>query len=305
MSDLQLGRVRAALYDPQYMNRQVTLGALQTLGVTQIEPLARVDDLEASLNSVPYDLFIAELQGGEDAVCDLVHRVRHRKTGLNPFIVVLLTTWDLNADAVRAVLNSGADDLVARPYTIAQLQQRLSGAVLSRKPFVVTADYVGPSRRNTARDPEEGELFEVPNLLRKRVNQTDDRERDKTDIENAWGNVLRWKAIRLGRQLEAWAAQLTKTAVPAHDETAISALTSRIAQTANELRSYISLSSNPAYDSVAEFCSEICKVADGSFADGHLEKFLEFAALISDQVRIATTSDRQGTTAGVVRFYIG
>jgi CheY-like chemotaxis protein len=305
MSDLQLGRVRAALYDPQYMNRQVTLGALQTLGVVQVEPLARVGDLEAALNSAPYDLFIAELQGGEDVVCDLVNRVRHRKTGPNPFIVVLLTTWDLNADAVRAVLNSGADDLLARPYTIAQLQQRLTGAALARKPFVVTADYVGPSRRNGSRDPEEGELFEVPNLMRKRINQTDDRERDKAEIDEAWGNVLRWKAIRLGRQLEAWSVQLTKNAVPARDEEAINALTSRIAQTAIELRSYVSKASNPAYGSVAEFCNEIGKVSEGFPTDRQLEKFLEFAALIADQVRIATTSERNGTTAGVVPFYIG
>lgn len=305
MSDLQLGRVRAALYDPQYMNRQVTLGALQTLGVTQVEPLARLGDLEAALNSVPYELFIAELQGSEDTVCDLVNRVRHRKTGLNPFIVVLLTTWDLNADAVRAVLNSGADDLLARPYTIGQLQQRLNGATLSRKPFVVTADYVGPSRRNTSRDPEEGELFDVPNLLRKRVNQTDDRERDRAEIDNAWNNVLRWKAIRLGRQLETWSAQLSKSAVPSGDEAAIGSLTARIAQTATELFGYVSKASNPAYESVAEFCSEIGKVSDAAPTERQLEKFLEFAALICDQVKIATTSERNGTTAGVVPFYIG
>jgi len=304
MSDLQLGRVRAALFDPQYMNRQVTLGALQTLGLTQVEPLARIGDLEAALNSVPYDLFIAELQGGEDAVCDLVNRVRHRKTGLNPFIVVLLTTWDLNADAVRAVLNSGADDLLARPYTIGQLQQRLTAAALTRKPFVVTADYVGPSRRNTSRDPEEDEIFEVPNILHKRINQSDDRERDKIEVDEVWGNVLRWKAIRLGRQLESWSAQLIKNAVPSGDESAISAITSRIAQTASELKAYVSKASNPAYESVAEFCSEIGKVV-GDPAEGQLEKFVEFAALISDQVRIATTSERNGSTAGVVPFYIG
>ena len=81
-------------------------------------------------------------------ICDIVRRVRHRAVGNDPFMVILLTTWDLNADAVRAVLNSGADDLLARPYTIGQLQQRLTAAVSGRKPFVVTADYVGPSRRN-------------------------------------------------------------------------------------------------------------------------------------------------------------
>lgn len=304
MSDLQLGRVRAALYDPQYMNRQVTLGALQTLGIVQVEPLARVGDLEAAINSVPYELFIAELQGSEDAVCDLVYRVRHSRAGLNPFVVILLTTWDLNADAVRAVLNSGADDLLARPYTIGQLQQRLSGAALARKPFVATADYVGPTRRISSRDPEDGEMFEVPNLLRKRINQTDDRERDKGEIDRVWRNVLRWKTIRLGRQLEAWSAQLLKNAVPAGDQTAINTLIARIAETAKELRSYASTASGPAYDLVADFCNEICKAPIDPAKDS-LEKFLEFASLISDQVRIATTNDRNGTTTGVVPFYIG
>ena len=45
MSEPQFNRVRTVLYDPQYMNRQVTLGALQTLGLSQIEPVARASDL--------------------------------------------------------------------------------------------------------------------------------------------------------------------------------------------------------------------------------------------------------------------
>jgi len=305
MSDLQLSRVRAALYDPQYMNRQVTLGALQTLGVTQVEPLSRIGDLEAAINSVPYEFVIAELQGAEEGVCDLVRRVRHRQAGINPFIVILLTTWDLNADAVRAVLNSGADDLLARPYTVAQFQQRITGAAFARKRFVVTADYVGPTRRISSRDPEDEELFEVPNLLRKRINQTDDRERDMAEVDRVWRNVLRWKAIRLGRQLEAWSTQLSKNAVPSGDETAITTLISRISHTAKELRNYASTAPGPAYEALADFCNEICKVSAKPPFNGGMQKFLEFASLISDQVRVATTSDRNGTTAGAVPFYIG
>jgi len=303
MSDPQFNRVRCVLYDPQYMNRQVTLGALQTLGLSQIEAIARTSDFASAIASNQFELVVAELQGGEDHICDMVRRVRHRMLGNNPFVVILLTTWDLNADSVRAVLNSGADDLVARPYTIAQIQQRLVGALSARKPFVVTADYIGPSRRYATREPEEGEQFEVPNPLRRRaLGETDDPE----ELEIAWRNVLRWKAIRLGRQLEAAATALTKTAIPAGDQSAIGQLVVRIARTASELHSYALQASGPTYTAIAQFCSEMQRVsAHHGLGEAGLRQFSEFAMLIADQVRIAAVAEREGPSAGVVPFYIG
>lgn len=284
MSDLQFGRVRALLFDPAYMNRQTTIGALQTLGFVDVEPVARASDLEEVLSNQRFHLMIAELQGQDDQVCDIIRKMRHRLLRHDPFIVTILTTWDLNADVVRAVVNCGADDLLARPYTIAQIRQRIAAVAMNRKPFVVTADYVGPSRRAATRDLEEDELFVVPNSLRARATN----EAEPADaVERGWGKVLRWKAIRLGRQLEATARMLNDASLQA-DAAAVSAMIDRIAAVAGDLSLYTGQSEDPAYMNVAEECAAFGKALARRkvSAERDVRTVQDAARRIADRVRV-------------------
>jgi hypothetical protein len=70
---------------------------------------------------------------------------------------------------VGRVLDSGADDLVLRPFSAATLGQRIRTHVERRKGFVVTTDYVGPDRRRDATRPSNVNLFDPPNSLEMKV----------------------------------------------------------------------------------------------------------------------------------------
>lgn len=284
MSELNFARVRALLFDPAYMNRQTTIGALQTLGFVDVEPVARPADLEEALANQRFQVMIAELQGQDDQVCDIIRKMRHKILGHDPFLVTILTTWDLNADIVRAVVNCGADDLLARPYTIAQIRQRITAVALNRKPFVVTADYVGPSRRAATRDLEEDELFAVPNALRARAAG----ESEPADAgERAWGKVLRWKAVRLGRQLEATARLLNDAALQG-DAAAAAAMIDRAAGVVSDLNFYTAQSEDPAYINIANECAmlgrTLARRKDG--AEGDVRAVQENVRKIADRVRV-------------------
>ncbi len=273
MAELQFGRVRTCLFDPAYMNRQSTLGALQTLGFTEIEPISRLRDFESALTGSEYDLVIAELQGQEDELCDLVRRLRHRGLVRNPFVAILLTTWDLNGETVRAVINCGADDLLARPYTIAQMRQRIAGVAVNRKPFVVTADYVGPSRRTSTRAPEEDELFAVPCGLTARQGN----EAHSAAVEATWNKVLRWKAIRLGRQLEATSRMLGETAFHSGNAPAIASMIERIVTVAADLKVYLDQTSDPAYAAIGRECALLGKAPKSASIEAETQRVQEAA----------------------------
>jgi hypothetical protein len=287
MTDLHFRRVRTCLFDPAYMNRQSTVGALQTLGFADIEPIARAGDLESALAGGGFQLLIAELQGHCDQICDTIRKLRHRGVGPDPFLVTILTTWDLNAEAVRAVLNCGADALLARPYTIAQLGQRVTGAALHRQPFVVTADYVGPSRRAARRDPEQDELFAVPNSLRARATG----EAEPADvIDLSWNLVLQWKAIRLGRQLESTARLVGETASHSASGPSTAAMIERLAAITSDLLSYATQAADPAYAAVARKCAvlgEALVKGDGAEArdEREVSRIHDAARALAESVR--------------------
>ena len=91
---------------------------------------------------------MCEAQGAETELCAMIQALRQGATGYNPFIVIIVTAWENNNALVGRVINSGADDLLLRPFSTAVLGNRIRTHVERRKGFVITSEYVGPDRRN-------------------------------------------------------------------------------------------------------------------------------------------------------------
>jgi len=114
---------------------------------------------------------LAEVSGSEQGICPLIQGVRRSEVGDNPFIIILATTWRRDGSIITQVVNSGADDLVARPVSTNVLGERIRLLVDRRKGFVVTSDYIGPDRRRTAR-PGDMKCMDAPNPLKLRALET-------------------------------------------------------------------------------------------------------------------------------------
>ena len=145
--------------------------ALVNEGFQRSHDFVRFDNLVEAITRYPPDLMVldTELPGGD--TCELVSDLRHNKIGNNPFVPVIMTTWEPTQEIVARVSNSGADDLLIKPISPGKLMDRMLSLVKRRKPFSVTSDYVGPDRRD---DPEREEteipLIEVPNTLSTKAN---------------------------------------------------------------------------------------------------------------------------------------
>jgi len=156
------------IYDPVASNRNATRASLHSIGFRKVETTPSLDILADRLRSRPPDLLLAEVAGGESETCATIQAVRQGHLGDNPFIVIVVTTWRRDGTIVGQVLNSGADDLVARPVSTAGLGERIRLLIERRKGFVVTHDYIGPDRRRDPRRPGAG-CVEVPNPLKLRT----------------------------------------------------------------------------------------------------------------------------------------
>src|SRR4029077_8016498 len=110
-----------------------------------------LDILRERLKMRSPDLLLVEVAGSESEVCGLVQAVRQGTLGDNPFIVIVVTTWRRDGTIIGQVLNSGADDLIARPVSAHMLGERVKVFAGRRKIFVVTMDSFGPDRRREPR----------------------------------------------------------------------------------------------------------------------------------------------------------
>ncbi len=81
-------------------------------------------------------------------------------------IVVITLALNPALEDIRKVIESGSDDLILKPITAGSISQRVINLVTARKRFVVTSDYIGPSRRSSRR-PGTNQIPEivVPNSL--------------------------------------------------------------------------------------------------------------------------------------------
>lgn len=171
MSRLTYETAETLVYDPVSGNRATTRSALHSLGFRKVEAVSSLQALAECIAQSPPDLALCEVQGAEDELCRLVQQLRQGTHGFNPFVVIIITAWQKSSALVGRVINSGADDLLLRPFSPALLGQRIRSHVEKRKSFVITSDYVGPDRRNDASRSADLQPFEPPNSLRMKAKE--------------------------------------------------------------------------------------------------------------------------------------
>jgi DNA-binding response OmpR family regulator len=166
MARLSYDSVEALIYDPVSANRTATRAALYSLGFRRTETVPTLEAMVDVIQRQTPDLVLAETQGAADELCLAIQQLRQGSSGYNPFIVIIVTAWEKSSALINKVVNSGADDLLLRPFSTALLGTRIEAHIERRKGFVITTDYVGPDRRRDAARSGDAEMFDPPNSLK-------------------------------------------------------------------------------------------------------------------------------------------
>jgi len=159
----------ALVCDPVAANRMASRNALFGMGFRNIEMIGSCDDLRQWLGDNDTDLLVIEASENIEEACRVMQEIRQGKTGRNPFLIIIATTWQTSGEIVRGVVGAGADDLLVRPFSVKQVADRIRTHVDARKGFVVTSDYIGPDRRRDSQRPSDAQLIAVPNSLKLRA----------------------------------------------------------------------------------------------------------------------------------------
>lgn len=185
MTRLLFDTAETLVYDPVSANRMATRAVLYTLGFRKIETVGTLNAFGDFLRRRPPDLAVCEVQGAGSELCAMIQGLRQGGDGYNPFIVIIATAWEKSAKLIARVVNSGADDLLLRPFSTALLGSRIETHIRRRKGFVVTTDYVGPDRRRDQTRPSNAELFEPPNSLKMKAKDrlTPEETAQRLDLE--------------------------------------------------------------------------------------------------------------------------
>jgi len=135
-------------------------------GYREMRDTSDVSVIREAVTNNEIDLLIADYNLPNSDVCQLVKDIRHNKIGSNPFIVIVMLALDPEKEDLMNMINSGSDDVILKPITAGGLSKRIRNLVSGRKQFVVTSEYIGPTRRSHDReDAEKIPEIDVPNPM--------------------------------------------------------------------------------------------------------------------------------------------
>ena len=210
-SNYHFDDVEIVLFAPAPAMRRTIREALNSVGFRGIRDYLAIEQAREAIITYNPDLLICDLDRDQDTICSIIADIRHGNIGSNPFMVIMLLTWDPQVNAVNFAMQTGVDDIVTMPISVRLLKQRIDKMINNRKRFVATEDYVGPERRAySSQEEEEGNgsnNFQVPNSLRHKTTGDETAAAHKDVIEDASQLVTQHRLTELTTQVSALATQ--------------------------------------------------------------------------------------------------
>ena len=164
------GNVRVLIAESVRAPREAIRQALFELGIRKFTMAEDLHGAREALATGGFDLCIVSPYLANERVAPTVTEVRQSDLGDDPFVPVIMHTFEPTIDVMQEIVSAGVDVVVTLPISKKKLTTALNTLTDKRKPFVVTATYVGPDRRHNARPgAQEGIQIKVPNALRRRV----------------------------------------------------------------------------------------------------------------------------------------
>ncbi len=195
--------------------------SLSDLDFRNIRTAETIEDVLKALETRPPDFMISDYKLSDGVICDIIRDIRHNRVGFNPFMSIIVTTWEPSEALVREVADSGADDLLVQPASRKQLSQRIETLTYHRKLFVVTSNYIGPDRRTGPRPGRQViEPKKVPNVMQARVLGKDASADIQKEIDRAIEELNFDKIVRNVSHIGYQAQQLL-TAIEQEDDLAL------------------------------------------------------------------------------------
>lgn len=162
-------KVTVVIADPDHKARTIAKQTLIKAGFRKILTGHNLAFVKQSFDVEMPELLIAETNLPDGDFAEFVNDLRHHKIGNNPFLVVSALAANPTPELVKKVIQAGADDLLSKPFDVPTLMRRVGRLIHQRKPFVVTGDYVGPTRQAKSQKEANAEQFVPPNTLKARA----------------------------------------------------------------------------------------------------------------------------------------
>jgi two-component system, chemotaxis family, chemotaxis protein CheY len=147
----KLASLRVLLADDHPHIRSIISGILNALAISNVETTERGDRALQLLSTGNYDLFITDYEMPGMTGIEVARQLRREARAADPKpsfdIPILMITSNITRQRLNDVRDAGVDEILAKPFTIMSVADRLNAMINNRRQFIVCDSYVGPCRR--------------------------------------------------------------------------------------------------------------------------------------------------------------
>jgi len=259
MSAIKLAEIQVLLVEPNEEARRPLQDGLIAHGLKNTASVGTLGEAVALCRIRMFDLVIADHTLPHIKSKSLLKAIRFGEVGRNPFLVNFSTLQTSTAAAVHQAINDGPDAILAKPFAVSMLLDRVARMIDGRQPFVVTGTYIGPDRRQVVRPPGTVTLVDVPNTLR-------DKALDQFDPARAFAEIDAARAVLDTQMLAQNALVVTSVArdiVGLYDKNEVTSsvrlLLDMLLERSRDIAERVA---NTADAHVAELCESLVKVTE-------------------------------------------
>lgn len=144
---LAIAKSRFLVIDDSQLMRDLLVTCLNAFEARGVVAVEEPEDCIRHLMDSTFDAAIIDWRLGEYDGLDLVRQIRTTLPEPVRRIPIVLCTGYTEYERVVEARDSGIHEMLRKPVTPRELYVKLSSALLSKRPFVVSEDYVGPAKR--------------------------------------------------------------------------------------------------------------------------------------------------------------
>ena len=170
---LNLRNVSTLLVDSDHFTRGLVAQMLRGFGMESPTVHTTGEQAIHHLSNHYADLIIMEAQLPDMSSVDVIRWLRRQEKSPFRFAPIIVMSGYTQLRLISAARDAGANLVVKKPLSPAALFDRITWVARTARPFIETADYIGPDRRFKDTSPPDGKM-----------------KRESDETEAAVGNAL-------------------------------------------------------------------------------------------------------------------
>lgn len=149
MLGIDFSKLRVLVVDDNPHMRRILRTLLNSLGVREVyEAEDGASGLEAFNHYAP-DIILADWEMPILDGLEFTQMIRQQDGNDNPFVPIVMLTSHSERSRVTAARDAGVTEFMVKPVSPKSLYLRMLNIVGNPRPFIKTADYLGPDRRRS------------------------------------------------------------------------------------------------------------------------------------------------------------